>query len=296
MESNSQEEIQPNKSSLTHTQPSSTSENQVANRLDRLERLFEEFLGQWRARGVPPSDSRGFSPSDSRGVLPEGIDESPISEIAPDTVDQGSKIRSDKEEVEESIEEVYEATVTPIRPIESRNGPKTVRNNLSPFQVLELPDTNVSQPLQTNRVQQISQQATSQINMVKHKHPKLPSNLPKFRGQGGIKDVDEFLNKFTRVCQANGVEHIHYTVMLLTCLEEIDAGWLERWLNEFQISKRRSASWNDVKVEFQHHFLNANVVAENLFKLHNLKMISDVQTYADEFLTLLNKVGWDSAS
>ena len=56
------------------------------------------------------------------------------------------------------------------------------------------------------------------------------------------------------------------------------------------------ATESQVKKEFLKHFVNPNANAENLHKLRNLKMNGNVQQYSDEFITLLHKIGWDSAS
>ena len=55
-------------------------------------------------------------------------------------------------------------------------------------------------------------------------------------------------------------------------------------------------SWKQIRTEFLRHFQNANAGAEWLHQLRNLKMEENLQGYADEFLTLLYKIGWDSTS
>jgi len=56
---------------------------------------------------------------------------------------------------------------------------------------------------------------------------KLPSGLPRFRGSKGLKDPNEFLSEFYRICRASGVFEEHMAEVLSTCLEQVDSEWLE---------------------------------------------------------------------
>jgi len=125
---------------------------------------------------------------------------------------------------------------------------------------------------------------------------KMPSNLPKFRGKDGIKDPEEFINRFNRLCMANGVSKSHFGAILIANLENNEANWLERWMQAFLKVKSHQPTWEEISEEFLKHFRNINSKMEWEFKLRNLKMTSDVQFYSDEFLTLMYKAGWISTS
>ena len=60
---------------------------------------------------------------------------------------------------------------------------------------------------------------------------KLPSGLPRFRGLNGMKDPQEFLNRFRRICNAEDFPESQMGRALSTCLEDTDATWLEGWLS-----------------------------------------------------------------
>ena len=60
--------------------------------------------------------------------------------------------------------------------------------------------------------------------------------------------------------------------------------------------KSHQPTWEEISEEFLKHFRNINSKMEWEFKLRNLKMTSDVQSYSDEFLTLMYKAGWISTS
>ena len=195
---------------------------------------------------------------------------------------------------EEEISEEYEATSECTR----ENAATTAMDHLpspqnkvihqvesdSSEEDLEVQPRGARLPKLTGRVPSVP--TTTQ------KRFRMPSGLPKFRGSTGIKDAEEFINIFVRVCRANSLSEDTFATMFLIYLEDIDASWLKRWLE----SSGMQPTWKEVKNEFLRHFVNANANAENLHKLRNLKMNSDVQQYADEFLTLLYKVDWNPAS
>ena len=196
-------------------------------------------------------------------------------------------------EVEE-ISEVYEATSESTR----ENAATTAMDQLPS------PQDKIIYQVESESSEEDSEVQSREVRLPKsikripsvpatiQKHFRMPSGLPKFKGSTGIKDAEEFINIFVRVCRANSLSEDTFATMLLTCLEDIDASWLECWLE----SSGKQSTWKEVKTEFLKHFVNANANAENLHKLRNLKMNSDVQQYADEFLTLLYKVGGNPAS
>ena len=111
----------------------------------------------------------------------------------------------------------------------------------------------------------------------------VPRKLPKFRGHlgsFGIVDAKEFLEVFVRCCRANGVSLGHYPALLATCLDNVDAKWLESWLDSNLDS---STTWNDIEKAFIGHFQDPNAAALWMFQLKSLKMGKDgVQKYSDQ--------------
>lgn len=114
----------------------------------------------------------------------------------------------------------------------------------------------------------------------------VPTNLPKFRGDG-LKDPEEFLDAFRRTMEAHGIQEDRYLKILKLCLDSIDNDWLESV----------KGTWRDVKDAFVKHFKDPNKEVAALKELEQLKVVDGaIQRYADRFFILMREVGWDQDS
>ena len=148
-----------------------------------------------------------------------------------------------------------------------------------------------------NRDQSVGQRGQSAAGATKVHRIKVPTNLPKFKGKDGIRDPEEFINKFGWVCRANYVEEHDRGSILVTCLEDRDAKWLDRCLSGTQYRNGGAGlTWEQLRESFLEHFQNPNPEAEWLHQITALKMEDSVQAYVDEFMPLLAKVGWPEDS
>ena len=83
----------------------------------------------------------------------------------------------------------------------------------------------------------------------------------------------------------------HYFDVLLTCLNERDANWLENW-----VDSHPDVPWKSISSEFIDHFKSVNAKSDWLRKLRKLEMKATVQEYTDEALELMHKLAWDTMS
>jgi hypothetical protein len=117
---------------------------------------------------------------------------------------------------------------------------------------------------------------------------KIPSNLPKFRGNAGVEDPQEFLDQLGRICRANGVAESRFSTILPVCLDSVDGRWFEAWMKEHQ-----EHTWKDAEKAFIAHFQNPNATAIWMSEIRALKMgRNGVQRYADQFVRLAEKMKW----
>lgn len=123
---------------------------------------------------------------------------------------------------------------------------------------------------------------------------RLPSNLPHFRGKSGIEDPQEFLEVFNRTCRASGIKVTRYPTIMALCLDNIDARWMESWLDKNLTTR---TSWTEVESAFISHFQNPNASAIWLAQMRSLKMENfNVQRYSDQFMKLAEKLHWNLES
>ena len=163
---------------------------------------------------------------------------------------EGNQISGNKDGHAEEEEEVNEdeSTDTPETELRKERAAATAYN-------IQLPGTEDDEEsvegfhYRPRKPKSINKKQVGNEYAVK-KSFKMSSNLPKFRGNIGMQDAEEFINKFVRVCQANCLEEPTFSTMLLTCLEEVNASWLERWLDSTTSANNREPSWNQVKKEF----------------------------------------------
>ena len=73
-------------------------------------------------------------------------------------------------------------------------------------------------------------QTTLHDNETDHEATKVPTGLPKFRGEEkGMKDPAKFLEAFKRRCVAHGIAKHCYAKILPLCMDSIDGKWLDKW-------------------------------------------------------------------
>jgi len=56
----------------------------------------------------------------------------------------------------------------------------------------------------------------------------VPTNLPTFRSSKGMEDPLEFIEKFERVCQVNGIQLRRYIKLVALCLDTTDVQWIDQ--------------------------------------------------------------------
>ena len=120
---------------------------------------------------------------------------------------------------------------------------------------------------------------------------RVPTNLPTFRNSKGMEDPLEFIEKFERVCQANGIQLRRYIKLVALCLDTTDVQWIDQWV-------RRNGDdedvWNDFKENFISHFQHPNAMVVWQSKIRALRMDnSGVQRYSDQFIRLALRLGWN---
>lgn len=122
----------------------------------------------------------------------------------------------------------------------------------------------------------------------------VPDNMPRFRGNRGIHDPTQFIEKFVRKCKALGVNVIRYPALLVECLEDIDAKWMENYFDAFW----NELTWNNIVDHFVEHFQDANKEARLHRELESLKMDAKegLQRYSDEFMNLASKLSLNLAA
>jgi hypothetical protein len=248
--------------------------------MNKLESLLQQLVGQ-QAPSTPIQQTPSQIPAESVSrVVPGSIDARrdvfQLRRPFGTTISSHSEAReylSEEEGYLAAHDNVLEEPVDILSsmeqihtPIQARIGnPGAGRGQSAPIKTVGITSNVVP-----NQVQNLSQNRSSVTYQVLNTpeniigntrvRPKnstgfrVPSELPKFRGKDGIKEVDEFLNRFGRVCQANKVPQGRFASLLLLCMEDIDAGWLERWIVEYQQIHNTPPMWINIKGEFLKHF------------------------------------------
>jgi len=118
---------------------------------------------------------------------------------------------------------------------------------------------------------------------------KVPSSMPRFRGDKGIEDPFDFLEFFNRVMIAHEISEDRYMRLVPMCLDAIDRKWFDHWM-ENQVDM---PTWREFQRDFIGHFRHPNASALWLEKIHQLRMDDGgVQRYSDTFVYLAERLGW----
>ncbi len=120
---------------------------------------------------------------------------------------------------------------------------------------------------------------------------RVPNNLPVFRSAKDTEDPLEFIEKFERVCQANGINFDRYIKLISLCLDATDVQWISQWTRSHG---DEGTVWNDFREAFIAHFQHPNAMIVWQSKIRSLKMDNTgVQRYSDQFIRLANRLGWN---
>ncbi|MGH2638704.1 MAG: hypothetical protein ACRDF4_05400 [Rhabdochlamydiaceae bacterium] len=76
---------------------------------------------------------------------------------------------------------------------------------------------------------------------------RVPNNLPVFRSAKDTEDPLEFIEKFERVCQANGINLDRYIKLISLCLDATDVQWISQWTRSHG---DEGTVWNDFREAF----------------------------------------------
>ena len=98
---------------------------------------------------------------------------------------------------------------------------------------------------------------------------RVPTNLPVFRSSKGMEDPLEFVEKFERVCEANGIQLGRYIKLISLCLDVTDVQWVNQWVKANGVN---GEAWSDFKEMFISHFQYPNSMVVWQAKIMALKM------------------------
>lgn len=126
----------------------------------------------------------------------------------------------------------------------------------------------------------------------------VPNKLPTFHCGGNYdhQNVDEFILAFSKTCQLHSIQLSRYPDLFIGSLNNPTYSWLQRFNSEYYSIHSSKPNWDSVKEAFIKHFRGHTDAMNYENCLRNLSMKTTIQSYLDEFLDLIGKVGWLSTS
>jgi transposase InsO family protein len=274
--------------------------------------------------GMPPSARRNDSEGTKRRILRE---DSPGEDMERSSEDEEPEVRGNGPNVQRTVfggvQEERNKEISPERRIGGSSADEMIQRgqkerrtqNMNVEELQRNPGVGFVTPLHSrgrNEVGLLPRQPVSSVrrnridalsevraNGVETTIKQMPKGLPTFRNSEDpktMRDAEEFLERFERICRAQEIPQSRWASILGTRLENVDARWLEHWVAN-QLDSGFNVYWSDVSEVFLNHFKSPNAEVETMAQLTSLKYQKNgAQRYADKFKQLADKLEMSPSS